>query len=158
MQWTKDMRVQTLAGINAGTRGLYCNPGNRSMPHSIQKPVWIANEIPEVWFARREDGGTWGSAGCQQGLLRNHVPERSDKTSTISTKQTVHEGKYTPVCETVRERDKKREWRREGGAMTWGITGPREWVARILQHTNTLLCLLSLHHIFPPDKNMVVEG
>lgn len=28
------------------------------------------------------------------------VPERSNKTSTVSTKQTVHEGKYAPVCET----------------------------------------------------------
>lgn len=28
--------------------------------------MWIANEIPEVLFVRHEDGGTRGSAGCQE--------------------------------------------------------------------------------------------
>lgn len=71
------------------------------MPPYIHKPVWIANEIPEVLFVRLEDGGTWGSAGCQKGLLRNLYLKEATKhqPSTVSTKQTMHEGKYAPVCE-----------------------------------------------------------
>ncbi|KAL1272595.1 hypothetical protein QQF64_028457 [Cirrhinus molitorella] len=79
-------------------------PCNRSVPHYIHKPVWIANEIPEVLFVRREDGGTRVSAGCQEGLLRNLYLKEATKhqPSAVSTKQTVHEGKYTagiPVVE-----------------------------------------------------------